>query len=100
MSRTFTVDNSDIGDSGGRYVSDVPSLAAKKAASKLFAKAKTSHNHKSVKTITFSLRETTRKSAKTQFRYKATQKALPKPITRVINGKEITNKFSIHIVAV
>lgn len=100
MSRTFTVDNSDIDVSGGRYVSDVPSLAAKKAASKLFAKAKTSQKHKSAKTITFSLRETTRKSGKSLFRYKATQKALPKPIVRVINGKEIINKFSIQIVAV
>lgn len=100
MSRTFTVDNSGIDVSGGRYVSDVPSQAAKKAASKLFAKAKSSPKHKAVKTITFSIRETTRNSDKSQFKYKATQKALPKPIVRVINGKEIINKYEIKIVAV
>lgn len=94
MPRTFTVEKSSINESGGRYKSENPSSAAKKAASKLFAKSK------NAKTITFSLRESTRGSEKKVYEYKATQETLAKPVVRTINGKEIVNKFKTVVVAI
>jgi hypothetical protein len=92
--RTFTVTNSDIKISGGRYKSENPSDAAKKAASKLFAKT----NAKSIK---FELRETTRGSKKNLYHYIATQEKLKNPVTRTIkfNGveKQIQNLFKINL---
>jgi hypothetical protein len=99
MSRTFTVVSSCINTSGGRYKSATPASAAKKAASRLFKKAKASQKYKTIRRITFSIRETTSGSDKTLYDYKANRVKLAKPVVRVINGQQIVNNFKIEIVA-
>lgn len=96
MTRKFTVEKSSIGESGGRYISETPSAAAKKAASRLFAK-KTD-----LKPIKFTLRETTRGSSKPVYEYTASKEKLKNPSTRIIkdkngNEKKIENKYIIKL---
>ena len=100
MGRTFTVEKSCIKASGGRYNSSSPSAAAKKAATKLFQKAKKSKTYKSLKKITFTIRETTVGSDKTEYNYSAVREKLKKPVERVINGVTIVNEYKINIKAV
>ncbi len=100
MARSFTIESSCINVSGGRYKSAPPASAAKKAASKLFKKAKSMPKYKTVRRLTFTLRESTSGSDKDEYRYKAARVKLAKPLVRVINGKEIVNKFKIEITAV
>lgn len=99
MSRTFTIASSCVDSSGGRYKSATPASAAKKAASKLFKKAKAIAKYKNIRRITFSIRETTVGSDKNVYDYKANRVKLDKPVVRVIAGKEIVNHFKIEIVA-
>jgi hypothetical protein len=99
MSRTFTIASSCINVEGGRYKSATPVSAAKKAASKLFKKAKDSSKYKSIRRITFSIRETTSGSDKNVYEYKANRVKLDKPVVRVINGSEIVNHYKIEIVS-
>jgi hypothetical protein len=99
MSRTFTVVNSCINVAGGRYKSATPASAAKKAATKLFKKAKDSAKYRSIRRITFSVRETTVGSDKNVYEYKANRVKLDRPVVRVINGVEIVNHFKIDIVS-
>lgn len=78
--RTFTVEASKTQSyceipSGGCYKSEEPLSAAKKAARQLFKKA-TAKTRK----IHFTLRETTRGSDKTEYKYVATKKKLAKPM--------------------
>ena len=93
MTRTFTILNSCIHKEGGKYKSTSPNGAAKKAASKLFKIAKADPKYKTIRRITFTLRETTKGDNKELFEYKASRVKLPKPIVRIINGKEIVNKY-------
>ena len=92
MDRSFTVSSSSIKESGGRYKSKTPSAAAKKAASKLFAKKDAKNNTNSIK---FDLRESTRGSDTNVYSYTAVREKLPKESVRVINGVEIVNKYKI-----
>jgi len=94
MDRSFTVSNSSIKESGGRYISKTPSAAAKKAASKLFAKKDKDAKNKT-NSVKFDLRESTRGSDKKVYTYTAVREKLPKQTTRVINGVEIVNKYKI-----
>lgn len=96
-SRTFTIQNSCINVSGGRYKSSSPLKAAKKAATRLYKKAKNMPKYKNIRRITFTLRESTKGSDKKSYNYKAAQVKLSKPVVRVINDKEIVNKFKIQI---
>ena len=91
MPRTFTVVSSSIDKSGGRYKSETPGAAAKKAATKLFQKGKTNQK------ITFTIRETTSGSDKTHYTYTATREKLAKPVERVIKGVKIVNEYKINI---
>lgn len=85
--RTFTVSKADHGIApGGKYVSPMPLAAAKKAASKLFAKAPAS-----TRKITFTLRETTRGSGKKETTYAANKVKLDKP--RVIKRGDVEIKL-------
>lgn len=97
--RTFTIKSSCINVSGGRYKSSSPASAAKKAANRLYKTAKASQKYKTIKRLTFVIKETTSGSTKAEFNYKATRTLLKKPIVRVINGKEIVNKFKIKVEA-
>lgn len=97
MTRTFTVLNSCIHKEGGKYKSKLPINAAKKAASKLFKIAKNDQKYKTIRRITFTLRETTKGSNHETIDYKASRVKLLKPLIRVINGKEIINKYKIIV---
>lgn len=79
--RTFTIQASEIGFSGGHYKSDLPSKASKKAAKRLFELIDTSNTYKSFdgKKIKFILRETTKGTEKKTFFYEAEKKNLSTP---------------------
>jgi len=83
--RTFTVQASEFGITGGHYKSSAPRAAATKAARILFKE----HN-KPAKTVKFVLRETTRTSAKKEYFYEASIKKLDTPLEIVRKGITIT----------
>ncbi len=95
MTKTYTVESSSVNVTGGRYKSKSPSSAARKAATKLFKKAK----GKAVAKITFCLRECTSGSDKKEFHYVANRVKLTKPLVRVINGVEIINRYKTIVKA-
>lgn len=91
--RTFTVSKADHGVAvGGKYVSPMPLAAAKKAASKLFAKASAG-----VRKIQFTLRETTRGAGKGEFQYVANKTKLAKPKVIKRGDTEITVHFTYAV---
>jgi hypothetical protein len=92
--RTFTVKSSGIKKNGGRYISQAPSAAAKKAATKLFKKASASRSQ-----ITFELRETTRGSDNKTFKYTGRRTKLATPKVIEIGGKEVTYSHKISVEA-
>lgn len=96
MTKTYTVESSSVNETGGRYKSSSPSAAARKAATKLFKKASKGTQSK----VTFCLRETTVGSKKKEYHYVATRVKLAKPLVRVINGKEIVNRYKTEVKAV
>ena len=78
MSRSFTIENitktigkGRVNYTGGRFMSDTPSAAAKKA----FTKAYHHLRKKGPLSLIISIRETTQNSAHKTFRYKVTRKA-------------------------
>lgn len=80
--RTFTIQASEIGFTGGEYKSDLPSKAAKKAAKRIFALAAKDAAFKKFsdrKTLWFVLREKTRGSDKKVFFYKGLVQDLKNP---------------------
>jgi hypothetical protein len=95
--RTYTIESSSTKVKGGRFKSTSPSGAAKKAASKLFRKAM--KKNKSLKKLTFCIRETTSGSDKNHFEYTATRVKLAKPLVRTINGVQIVNRYKINLKA-
>ena len=95
MTKTYTVESSSVKVTGGRYKSKTPSSAARKAATKLFKKAKGKVPAK----ITFCLRESTSGSDKKEFHYVATRVKLAKPLVRIVNGVEIVNKYKTVVKA-
>ena len=96
--RTFTVESSNVQESGGRYTSKNPLSAAKKAASQLFKKAAKT-KHKTKKQITLSLRETTVGSDKTVYEYVAKRIKLKTPKVIEIKGVKIVYKYTIDVKA-
>ena len=122
--RSFTIQGSDIGFSGGSYKVKnsqdgqvgVPLSAAQKAASALFRVVRNGvkyhkdpkGNPKSAKfakyakwakekTIKFLLRETTRGSSKESFYYEASIVELKNPITVNRNGVEVVIKHKVSV---
>jgi len=100
MTKTYTIESSNINCTGGRYKSNSPMSAGRKAASKLFKKAHKNAKYKSLKKITFCIRETTKGSERKFFDYQATRIKLAKPLVRVINGVEIINRYKTIVKAV
>ena len=99
--RTFTVESSSTGVKSGRYVSESPLDAAKKAATQLFRKA----GGENSSTVKMTLRETTRGSDKKTWKYVATRVKKDKPISVKINPgtaneKTIVYKFDIDVKSV
>ena len=98
-SNSYTIEKSDIGHDGGRYISKSPLSAAKKVASQLFKLIRNEQKYKSHsgKILNFTIRRTTSGGDKKLFEYTAKQIKLAKPITIVINGKTIQYKNKIDV---
>lgn len=89
--RSFTVQGSEFGVTGGTYHSKTPSAAAKKAA-RILLKSKPS-----AKSVKFILREATRGSAKKSYFYEAFVHHLDTPIVVNRGGVEITIKKQLKL---
>lgn len=96
MSRSFTIEKSEIGVVGGRFMGKEPYRVAMKAARSLFADA-SEHHHKKKSGIRFTLRETTEGSAKKQYHYIGSKKSLHKPIVVKRGESEITIRHTYHV---
>lgn len=96
---TYTIEKSDIGHTGGRYISKSPLAAARKVATQLFKLIKKNPSYKKYmgKTICFIIRRTTQNSNKKVYEYTAKYSKLKKPIQVVINGKTIEYKNSLIV---
>jgi hypothetical protein len=80
--RTFTIQASEIGFTGGEYKSDIPSKAAKKAGKRIFKLVSEVEEYKkfaSKESIKFILREKSRGSEKKTYFYEASIKNLKSP---------------------
>lgn len=96
--RSFTIDSihkypggSKINYTGGRFISDTPSAAAKKAFTKAY------HHLHAKGPISFKIcmRETTRGSSKKEYLYRVTKKSEKVEVER--DGELITFNFSTKI---
>lgn len=88
--RTFTVESSSHGHTGGRYCTDGPGRAARHAARILLSKS-------GEKSVTFRIRETTRGSNHKEYSYKAHLEKRAEPKKWTINGVERTSKHEIVV---
>jgi hypothetical protein len=80
--RSFTIQSSEIGFTGGNYKSDAPGKAAKKAAKRIFKLIETVPEYKkfaSNESIKFFLREKTQDSEKKVYVYETSIKDLKTP---------------------
>lgn len=87
--RSFTIDQVDKLPNayGGRYISNAPSAAAKKAGMRLIRE----HPRKLKNSVTLTIRETTRGSAGKTFKYKVSRFYDPVSIER--GNEEITYEY-------
>ena len=83
--RSFTVNGSSVNHTGGRYISNSPYGAAKKAASQQFKKLKAGQPKK----VKFMIKETTQGSDGRSFFYVATRTKLSKPTERIVKFKGV-----------
>lgn len=93
--RSFTIDSiktskSTLRFSGGRYMSDTPMGAAKKA----FSQACSAKSKSKACSFTVTIQETTQNSAKKMYTYKVTRKYNPVDVT-LKNGEMITFKYQV-----
>jgi hypothetical protein len=95
MSRSFTIEKSDIGETGGRFMGDAPYRVASKAARSLFKYA--SEHRMKVHELRFTIRETTEGSAKKTFTYIGMKKSLHKPIIVKRGDVEIKIHHTYHV---
>lgn len=85
--RSFTIEDSSVDVTGGRYISKTPAAAAKKAAHQLF---KAKPGHKSIKIV---IKETTSASAHKFYYYHAKKVMYSQPYpTRKIGDNIVTFK--------
>lgn len=96
MTRSFTIDSVRYGDkklrfSGGRYISDTPAAAAKKAFSKV-CQARNIKGRCSMKIV---IHETTAGSNKKVYSYKVSRKSDYHEVER--DGEIIVYKYSIKV---
>lgn len=95
MSRSFTVAESEIGVSGGRYKSETPGAAAVKAARMLF-KELSGRSGKKPTAIHFVLRESTRGSNHEQYAYIGIKEKLENTLVIKRGDKEIKIEHVYH----
>lgn len=101
MSRSFSIESikktiggSRVNYTGGRFMSDVPGSAAKKA----FSKAYHHLNKRGPLSLIISIRETTQGSTHKIFKYRITRKAERTEVER--GGELITYNFTTKVKAV
>ena len=97
--RSFTIvkivttkDNKRVNYKGGRFISDVPSSAARKAFSKAYQ-----YKNGKVSSMKVTLQETTRGSQHKEYTYKVTRKSETTTVNR--GGEEITYHYSTKVKA-
>lgn len=99
MSRSFTVDSvyntsgRKINFQGGRYMSDIPSNAARKA----FSQISQTQNMKGRVSLVIHLRETTQNSKHNIYKYKV--KRVKKETKVIIDGNTIVYKYITKVKA-
>jgi len=93
--RSFTIEKSEIGSEGGRFVGKSPYTVAAKAARSLFKAAGAAKKKKSE--IRFTLRETTAGTGGKEFHYIGVKKSLHTPIKVQRGDTEITIKHAYHV---
>ena len=96
--KTFKIMGSGIGFEGGRYVAKGFAQAAKRAGSKLFARAMASSEYKNKSSIKFILAESTRgadRKATKAFEVKRTTLATPKKV--MLKGVEVVYKYKYEV---
>lgn len=97
--RSFTLSSVSRGNtkmrlSGGRYISETPSGAARKAFSKIIQ----TRDIKGKVTLKISVTETTQNSAKKTWTYKVSK--IPETTTVIRDGQEITYSFTTKLYSV
>ena len=97
MSRSFTIEKmTRAGDpvrfKGGRYISETPSGAAKKAFTQAYR-----HMRNKPTSLVIHMRETTQGSAHKTFQYRVRRKAEHTEVER--NGETISYTYSLHVKA-
>ena len=93
MSRSFTIESSDIKFTGGRYISKEPLLAAKKAAHRLF------NEEPKKSSIRFLLREMTVGSVKRVYSYVAKKNKLDEPKVIRVGDADVTYTHTYDVKA-
>lgn len=96
--KTFKIMGSGIGFEGGRYVAKGFAQAAKRAGSKLFARAMASSEYKNKSSIKFILAESTRgadKKATKAFEVKRVALSTPKRV--MLGGVEVVYKYKYEV---
>jgi hypothetical protein len=95
MSRSFTVEKSEIGVTGGRYIGTEPYRVARKVARAMFDAATSAKKKK--KEIRFTLRETTEGSKKKVYHYIGMKKSLDKPVVVKRGNTDVTIRHIYHV---
>jgi hypothetical protein len=100
MSRSFAIEEASRGNKkfkiqGGRYISDTPALAAKKAFSQIYRQFCKCGGRM---VMIIHIRETTKDSHKKLYKYKITRIAEKKTIER--DGKMITYNYKTKVEAI
>lgn len=90
--RSFTVEASSVNSTGGRYISNTPSQAARKAANLLF------RENAGKNKLEVQMRETTQNSPDSLFAYKAVKTAVNKTVN--LAGKKIQIKQEVKLTSI
>lgn len=94
MSRSFTIEKSDVGETGGRFMGSEPYRVAAKVARSLFDSAGSKKKHHEIR---FTIRETTADSPKKSYTYIGIKKSLHKPIIVKRGDVEIKIRHTYHV---
>ncbi len=98
--RSFAIQSSSVGYTGGRYISHTAQGAAYHAAN-ILSQVQGKRNNKAKSEITFVIKETTRGSSKKEYPYRAVITKRDKPLTWTVrSGRELKTLKSTHQIQV
>ena len=95
--KAFKVVGSGIGFEGGRYLAKTFSQAAKRAGSKLFARAAASSEYKNKTSIKFILADVTRGGDKKTKAFEVKRITLSTPRKVMLKGVEVVYKYTYDV---